>query len=320
MIGMGLRPLKDALNRKGDAVQREFIALGEKIEETGRKLLEAEGEERQRLRDEQNSLRAEQIQIAEEVNQWREKARAVTSQPGKESLRRYLEELLELDEEIIRPAVEQALQIMDLPPEELGKFEEYQEPERQTPAARLLERARTSYDLRGSDVSLRRREAVEFANRPGLAQDDAALDEMTKAMDDPDPLVREVAVMTVVQIHRFRATRMADLDAAHESVQYLSTLNHHLVIPTLVEVLENPRTGFIQGEEGPEESDNGRSRMVALLRLVEWHTAEAEAVIRGQKFDQDEHIVKAAERALELFPDPWSGPLKKTDDQNPNSS
>jgi HEAT repeat protein len=303
--------VQDALNRKGDMVQREFISLGEKIEDIGRKLLELEGEERKKLREEQDHLRAEQIRVAEEVNQWRDRARGVMSQPGVDRLRKFLQELLELGEETIRPAVEQALHIMDLPPEELVKFEEQPEPERQTPAARLIERARTNYDLRGSDASLRRREAVAFANRPGLAQDDTALDEIAKAMDDPDPLVREVAILTVIQVHRFRATRMAELDGAHESVQYLAGLSDPLVIPTLVEVLENPRSGFIEGEDGPEESDNGRSRMVALLRLVEWHTAEAEVAIRNLKFDQDPHIVKAAERALELFPDPWSGPLKK---------
>jgi hypothetical protein len=311
MIGMGLRPVQDALNRKGDMVQREFITLGEKIEDLGRKLLELEGEERKKLREEQEQLRAEQIRVAEEVNQWRDRARGVMSQPGVDSLRKFLQELLELGEETIRPALEQALHIMDLPPEELVKFEEQPEPERQTPAARLIERARTDYDLRGSDASLRKREAIEFANRQGIAQDDTVLDEVAKAMDDPDPLVREVAILTVIQIHRFRATRMADLDGAHESVQYLAGLSDPLVIPTLVEVLENPRSGFIEGEEGPEESDNGRSRMVALLRLVEWHTAEAEAAMRSRKFDPDPHIVKAAERALELFPDPWSGPLKK---------
>jgi hypothetical protein len=51
--------------------------------------------------------------------------------------------------------------------------------------------------------------------------------------------------------------------------------------------------------------------MVALLRLVEWHTLEAQMTIRNMKFDQDPHIVKAADRALTLFPEPWAGTLPR---------
>jgi hypothetical protein len=36
----------------------------------------------------------------------------------------------------------------------------------------------------------------------------------------------------------------------------------------------------------------------------------AQQSVRGRLFDRDEHIVKAARRALELFPGDWSGPLK----------
>jgi len=71
--------------------------------------------------------------------------------------------------------------------------------------------------------------------------------------------------------------------------------------------------GYIQEESETVQSSNSRSRMVALLRLVEWHTAEAQSAIRKLRFDRDEHIVKAAERALELFPGDWSGPLKRSD-------
>jgi hypothetical protein len=60
------------------------------------------------------------------------------------------------------------------------------------------------------------------------------------------------------------------------------------------------------------DADNGRSRLVALLRLVEWHTADAQAALRGRKFDRDPAIVRAAAKALELFPGDWSGPLKTT--------
>jgi hypothetical protein len=50
--------------------------------------------------------------------------------------------------------------------------------------------------------------------------------------------------------------------------------------------------------------------MVALLRLVEWHTSEAQSALRGMRFDRDPHIVKTAEKALALFPGDWKGPLK----------
>jgi len=78
-------------------------------------------------------------------------------------------------------------------------------------------------------------------------------------------------------------------------------------------VLENPRTGFILGEDGSMvEADNHRSRMVALLRLIEWHTPEARMAVYQVQFDRDKDIVKAAKRALELFPEDWGGPLRGT--------
>ena len=181
-----------------------------------------------------------------------------------------------------------------------------------TSVQRLLERARIEYDLRGSDTSVRMREAIAFANRPGMGQDEEALTEIEAAMQDSDPLVRELAILTTVQLHRFRAIRVADLDIVHESVQYLSRMTHPSVIPILIEILDNPRTGFVIEEGETIESNNDRSRMVALLRLVEWHTADAKAAIQARQFDRDEHIVKASDRALELFPGSWSGPLKGT--------
>ncbi|NIS79140.1 MAG: hypothetical protein GTO14_02710 [Anaerolineales bacterium] len=310
MFGLGLRPLQEALDRKADQVQREFIEIGDRIEDLGKKLLEAEGEERKQIREQQQALRENQQDIAQQVNLWRERARAVTQQPGQESLRAYLNELLALEDKTIQPAVEQALRVLDLPPEELAQFEEKPRPDQQTPAARLIQRARSEYDLRGSDRAVRQREAVDFANRPGMWQDDAAMEEIASAMEDSDPIVQELAILTTIQLHRFRALRIADLDVAHNSVQYLARLNHMAVVPTLIEVLENPRSGFLQRDMESEESDNSRSRMVALLRLVEWHTAEAQAAIQTRRFDRDEAIVKAAERALQLFPDPWTGPLK----------
>jgi len=312
VIGLGLRQLQDALNRKADDVQREFIALSERIDEVGKEILESRDEERKRLREKQATLRSEHQGLAEETNLWRERARAVMQKSGREGLRDYLNELLELGEEMVKPAIEHMVYILDAPEEEIARLQESFEPQKLTPAGRLIERSRTEYDLRGSDPIVRHREAVSFANRPGIAQDDEALAEIEAAMVDPDPLVRELAILTTIQLHRFRVLRIADLDLVHESVQYLARINHLAVIHVLVEILGTPRTGFTSGEEGAVEGDNGRSRMVALLRLVEWHTAEAKSAVHGRKFDRDSHIVKAAERALELFPGPWSGPLKGT--------
>ena len=50
--------------------------------------------------------------------------------------------------------------------------------------------------------------------------------------------------------------------------------------------------------------------MVALIRLVEWHTPAAQSAVRALRFDRDSHLVRAAEKALEVFPGDWKGPLK----------
>ena len=99
MIGLGLRQLQDAINRKADSIQKEFIALSERIDELGRMLLEAEDEDRQRIREEQKALRGEQQELAEEINIWRDRARSVTTQPGQQSLRNLLNDLMELEED-----------------------------------------------------------------------------------------------------------------------------------------------------------------------------------------------------------------------------
>jgi hypothetical protein len=311
-IGIGLRQVQQAVERKASSIQKSFIELSDELDELGRRMLEAEEEERIRLREEQKTLRVKQQAIAEEVNTWRTRARAVMQQSGVTSLRSFLNELLELDEPLITPIVEQALHLLDLPPDQRPLPEQETQYDVKTPAARLIERARTDFDLRGSDPADRMREAVTFANRQGMAQDDAALEEITAAMEEDDPLVRELAIMTAIQIHRFRALRLAELDRSHESVQTIARINHPLAIRALIEIVSEPRIGYLVEDGQSVQSDNSRSRMVALLRLVEWHTGEAQAAIRQLRFDRDEHIVSAAEKSLELFPGPWSGPLKRS--------
>jgi hypothetical protein len=122
--------------------------------------------------------------------------------------------------------------------------------------------------------------------------------------------VREVALLTCVQIYRFRALRLAELDEAHDAVQRLAKLDHRAAVAPLIEVASAPRSGYLNSPTGVVEGDNSKSRMVALLRLVEWHTPDAQAAIQALRFDRDSHIVKAAEKSLALFPGEWKGPLK----------
>ncbi|MFQ5943603.1 MAG: hypothetical protein ACE5JF_08625 [Anaerolineales bacterium] len=314
MIGLGLRQVEKALDSKADAIQREFIATGDELDELGRKLLEANSDQREPIREKQRVLRDRQRHLADEVNEWRDRARGVRSQPGQHTLREFLNEMLELADPLLTPSIQHALYLLDAPEEELEKLMQQEETSVvTTQAGRLIQRARTDFDMRRSDTAARARAAVEFANRPGVAQQDDMVEEIEAAIDDPDPMVKETAVLTAIQLHKFRCMRVADLDMAYASVQKLASLNHLAAIPVLIEVLENPRTGFTQEEDGSMvEADNSRSRMVALLRLIEWHTPETKLAVHKVQFDQDPDIVKASKRALELFPEDWSGPLRGT--------
>jgi len=314
VIGLGLRQVQKALDSKADTVQREFIAAGDELDEIGRQLLEASPAQAEPLRGKQRLLRDRQHDLAVEVNEWRDRARAVRSQPGQHTLREYLKGLLQVDDPLLTPSVKHAIYLLDAPEEELEKLLQQEQPtEVATPAGRLIQRARTDFDMRRSDVGARERAAIEFANRQGIAQQDDTVKEIEAAIDDPDPMVKETAVLTVIQLHKFRCMRMADLDMAYKSVQVLASLNHLAAVPVLVEVLENPRTGFTKAEDGGMvEANNHRARMIALLRLIEWHTPPAKLAVHKVQSDQNPDIVKTARRALELFPGEWSGPLRGT--------
>jgi hypothetical protein len=83
------------------------------------------------------------------------------------------------------------------------------------------------------------------------------------------------------------------------------------VISSLIEIVDKPHKSFTtEGGGSVEDEISARSRMIALLRLVEWHTSEAQSAIHKRRFDQNKQIAQAAQRALELFPGPWAGPLK----------
>jgi hypothetical protein len=309
VLGLGLKQLQDALNRKADEIQREFVAMSDELDDIGKQILQARGEETKDLRARQLELRQRQQELADVVNVWRERSRAVLTQRGAMSLRAYLDELEALNEEGLKAAIQHVRFILDAPEEELAKLAQGDtKREATTPAGRLIERARTSYEMRTGDYAYRQRTAVEFANRPGMAQDDAALQELQTFLEDTDPIVREIALLTTFQIHRFRAMRLADLQKAHESVEYLAQASHPSLIPILIEVLEKPRTGFYQSDEGAVEKDNRESRLRALQRLAELHTADAQAAIRARLFDRDSRIVNAASEILNQDPGVWKGP------------
>ncbi len=309
MLGLGLKQVKEALDRKADSIQRRFIEMGEELENLNRRILESDGEERNRLKEEHKALRQEQIQLADEVNVWRERARSATNQPGTTSIRAFLEELSSLGEESLTDAIQYAHRVLDDPEAEFLAQAQSQDTREQTAAGRLFQRARFEYDMRSGDLAYRQREAVNFANRPGVAQDDGLLAEIEEGLNDPDPIVRELALLTTLQLHRFRSLRMADLEKAHRSVQFLARLKDPQAIPILIEVVENQRAD--SPDQAESEFSNMKTRMVALLKLVEWHTQEAYNAVFQRQFDRESHISKAAKRALELFPAPWTGTLKK---------
>lgn len=309
MLGLGLKQVKEALDRKADSIQRQFIEKGEELEDLNRRILESEGDERNRLKEEHKAVRQQQLELAEEINIWRERARAATNQPSNTSVRAFLDQLTTLEEESLQNAIEYAYRVLDDPEAEFLAQAQSQETRDQTAAGRLLERARFEYDMRSSDIGYRQREAINFANRPGTAQNDDLLAEMEGGLNDPDPIVRELALLTTIQLHRFRALRLADLERAHHSVQFLARLKDPQAIPVLIEIVENQVTD--SPDLADSEFSNMKTRMVALLKLVEWHTKEAYQAVYQRQFDRDKHISKAAKRALELFPEPWTGTIKK---------
>ncbi len=313
MLGLGLRQLQEAIDHKADEVQREFVSLSEELAVLNAQLLELDGDARRGHLAKIKTLKARQGSVAEEINTWRERARNVVQTRGGQSLRTYIESLKQLEDERITAAAEHALWAINSPEEAAEAMAlRLSQPESKTPAGRLIERARKEYDLRLGDRAARVRAAVEFANRSGSSQDEAAIQEIEAAMGDSDPLVRDLATLTVIQLHRVRAASLADLDQAFDSVKRLSRVDDPAIIPALSEIVNHPRSGFTLDETGEaHDADNSRARLVALLRLVELHTEEAKSAVHARQFDRNAEIASTAKRALELFPGAWSGPLKR---------
>ena len=317
MLGQGITQLQKALNAKGDVIQREFIAISDRLNVVARGILETKDEERAAFVAEQDELHEKRAALAEEVNVWRDRAKMVTNRPGEDALRDYLKELVEATagEEAIQAAIKHVQFLLDATEEELAALAQTQQEEKpSTPAGRMLDRARKEWDLRQEDPALRQRAAAEFANRQGMAQDMEAIAEIEDAIFDPDKFVREVAVLTMIQLHRFRAMRLADLEAAYQSVEKLVHINHPSAISALITILESPRSGFVHkaGENEPVEETNSRLRVAALKRLIEWHTPEARNAIQSYQLDRDSQVSYLARRAPETFPGEWKGPIRGT--------
>ncbi|HKZ69240.1 MAG TPA: hypothetical protein VJ020_04120 [Anaerolineales bacterium] len=317
MLGQALSQLQKALNAKADSIQREFIAVSERLNALPGKIAEADDDDKPPLLAEQDELRERRADIAEAINVWRDRAKDLLNKSDDDALRTYLQDISDQtkDDEQVQAAIKHAQFILNATDEELAALAQPEEEAKPlTPAGRLIERARKEYDLRGDDPAPRHKAAVEFANRPYMLQDMEAIAEIEESIYDPDKFVREVVLLTLIQLHRFRALRLADLNAAYTSVERLTHINHPQAIPALVSILEHTRTGYVQkeGSGEPVEESNSRLRVAALKRLIEWHTSEAKRAVEAYQLDRDQQVSYLARRALETFPNEWTKPIRGT--------
>ncbi len=317
LLGQGLSQLQKALNARADSIQREFIAASDRLGVLARKMVEVEAVDKPPLIAEQEVLRERRAALAEEINIWRDRAKDLMNRAGEEALRAYLQELAEAAraDEAVQAALKYVLFLLNATEAELAALQQAPQEEKPlTAAGRFVTRARKEWDLRQADAAPRQKAAVEFANRPGMIQDMEALAEIEEAIYDPDNFVRELAVLTATYLHRFRAMRLADLDAAYKSVERLGQINHPAAIPALIAILENPRSGYVQKAAGaePVEESNSRLRVAALKRLIEWHTPEARHAAEAHQLDRDTEVSYLARRALETFPGEWKKPIRGT--------
>ncbi len=308
MVILELRELAIVLDRKAAAIQREFTSIADNLAILRRKWVEEEETERPRIVKEQEALKDKQMLLADQVNVWRDRIRAIENPSGEKAMLTALEELLGCGDVEVVEAVKRAKQIMAMDPEEKAAlFNKAAAATANTPVGRLVQRAQTSYDLRSGGARVRQETAVEFSNRSGMSQDESIIADLEAALEDPDPVVSDVAIRTLVQILRFRAVRAAELDTGQAAVQKLVKIQNPVVIPVLIEILKNPRQGYLLVDGNLQEGSNGPARLLALIALVEFRTKEAQDVIRMRRFDKDPNIANAAERALEAFPGEWSG-------------
>jgi len=312
MLGPIVTQLQRILERKASTVQKAFLEMSEELETLGQDMINLKGEEHQAAIARQKEIRGKQQGIAEEINLWREYGRKAILQGSEERMRGLIHEIQEKADDKLNEELEDLIFQLDNPEEILKRLEEANKRRHSgTPVGRLIERAQTVYDMRSESNAARKEAAFEFSNRQGVMQDDDILTELESYMVDEDPYVRETAQLTVIQLYRLRALRLASIRDSQKAVKRLAEISNPAVIPALIEVLENPRKGYLEKEGEVLEVDNVRSRQVALLRLVEWHTPEAQRAIYMRRFDQNKDIVSFVEKALDLFPGDWDGTMPK---------
>jgi len=308
LVILELRELAQVLDLKVSSIQKEFTSVADRLAALRRKWVEVEEPERPGIVKEQEVLREKQLLLAEQINIWRDRLRSVEMPLGEAATKASLEEMLGCGDPQVVAAVEKAKRLMAMDPEEKAiLFSKVAAVSANTPVGRLMERARSSYDLRTGGPGVRQEAAVEFANRSGISQDDSVIADLEEAAQNPDAILSDVAVRTLIQILRFRAVRAAELDTVFQAVQKLVKIKNPLVIPVLIEILRTPRQGYIYVNSNLQEGSNGTSRMLALISLVEWRTREAQDAIRTRMNDRDPEIFNAAEKALQAFPGEWTG-------------
>jgi hypothetical protein len=308
LVILELRELAIVLDRKVTAIQKEFTSIADRLAVLRRKWSEEEEPERPKIVKEQEALKEKQLVLADQVNIWRDRIRAIENPSGEKATQEALEEMLGCGDPEVVEAVQKAKQFFAMDPEEKAAFfNKAVAATSNTPVGRLIQRAQSSYDLRNGGPGVRQEAAVEFANRSGMAQEDSIIPELETASQNSDPIIADVALRTLVQILRFRAVRAAELDTVQTAVQKLVKIPSQVVVPVLIEILKNPRQGYIMVDGNLQEGNNATSRLQALIALVDWRTKDAQDAIRLRRYDKDENIANAAERALQAFPGEWSG-------------
>jgi hypothetical protein len=308
LVILELRELAQVLDLKVTSIQKEFTSVADRLAALRRKWVEVEEPERPGIVKEQEVLKEKQLLLAEQINIWRDRLRSVEMPLGEAATKASLEEMLGCGDPQVFAAVENAKRLMAMDPEEKAVlFSKAAAVSANTPVGRLMERARSSYDLRTGGPGVRQEVAVEFANRSGISQDDSVVADLEEALQNTDAILSDVAARTLIQILRFRAVRAAELDTVFQAVQKLVKIKNPLVIPVLIEILRTPRQGYVYVNGNLQEGSNGTSRMLALISLVEWRTREAQDAIRTRMNDRDPDIFNAAEKALQAFPGEWTG-------------
>jgi hypothetical protein len=318
MIGQALSQLKEALNLKADAVQHDFTAVSDQLQALARKISEVsavEPEAIEALNAEREKLYDRRDALAAEINQWRDLGRAAIRLADDAAAKAFVDELMAnpqaAAEAGIVTAAEHVRFMLNASDEELEALEQANRPTEPTTAVgRLLERARTNFDLRGPDREPRRQAAFEFANRPGMLQDEASCTELLATLPAPgetprDKIILETAVLTLMQIYRLRALRLGELDASAEAVQDLLKLKAYAglaLLPILIEIATTARMGFKQAEAGIVETDNQAVRLLALRSMAGARTPEVQTALRLCQHDRVEAIAAEASRQLSQFP------------------